>query len=77
MMTRTALGMDDSGDDTGGTERLLDYGRRKYEEDESRRAVVREAKKITRDAVRPEKPARPDPRSLSARERRRADREKQ
>ena len=71
-MTRTALGTDDA-DGPGG---LVDYGLRKYEEEEGRRAVVRETKKIVKGAVTPEKPARPDPRSLPPAERRRVDRER-
>ncbi len=71
-MTRRALGTDDGGDDAAGPGGLADNGLRKYEEDESRRAVVREAKMIARDAVRPDKPPRPDPRSLPPAERRRA-----
>ena len=68
-MTRTTVGTDDSGDNAS---RLLDYGLGKYEDDQGRRAAVREAKRIARDAVRPEKSAGPDPRSLPPRERRRA-----
>lgn len=73
-MTRTAVGTDGLGDDD--RDRSSDYGVRKYEEDQARRAVLREARKITRDAVQEERPPRPDPRTLPPHERRRADREK-
>jgi hypothetical protein len=75
-VTRTAIGTDDSDDDRSSIDRLSEFGRLKYEEDEARRAVLREARRITRDAVAPEPIPLADPRSLPKRERRRADREK-
>jgi len=74
-VTRTALGTDDGGDD-GAPGGRVDYGLHKYEEEKGRRAVVREAKNIVRNAVKPDKPARPAPRSLPPAERRRVDRER-
>lgn len=74
-MTRTAIGTDDS-DDEGSSPDLSEFGRRKYEEDQARRAVIREARRITRDAVAPEPTPVPDPRSLPKRQRREADRER-
>ncbi len=75
-VTRTAIGTDDSDDDGSAIDPLSEFGRRKYEEDQARRAVLREARRITRDAVAPETTPLPDPRSLPKRERRRVDREK-
>lgn len=74
-VTRTAIGTDDS-DDGSSIDPLSELGRRRYEEDQARRAVLREARRITRDAVAPERIPLPDPRSLPKRERRRVDRER-
>ena len=76
LVTRTAIGADDSGDEGSSPDPLLEFGRRKYEEDQERRAVIREARRITRDAVAPEPTPLPDPRSLPKRQRRRADRDR-
>lgn len=72
--TRTALGTDDF-DDDDPVDALLDYGRRKYEEAQEVRAVLHEARQIARDAE-AERSPRPDPRSLSEPDRRRADRDR-
>ena len=74
-VTRTAVDTDDSGDDDRPAEALSEYGRRKYEEEEQRKAVLREARKITRDAVKAEA-VQPDPGPLTKPQRRRADRDK-
>ena len=50
-MTRTPIGTDDSDDGDRRAQPILDFALHKYEEDQQRRAVVREARKITRDAA--------------------------
>ena len=58
-MARTAIGTDDFGD--ADRDPSADNGLRKYEEDQARRAVVREARRITREAAQVERPPRADP----------------
>ncbi len=75
-MTRTAIGTGDSDDEGLSLDDLSEFGRRKYKEDQERRAVLREARRITRDALAPESTPVPDPRSLPKGRRRQADRER-